>query len=449
MKKTTLLIFFIFAGSMLLAAPGAQKAPEAGKDKKKNTYALLKLQGGVNPIVADYLVRSIDRAADEGASFIVLQMDTPGGLMTSMRDIIKAILTSKVPVVVYTFPKGAQAASAGGFIMLSAHVAVMAPGTEIGAMHPVSPQLDFMKKEKDGKNPAGVMEKKVLNDTVAYARSLAQKRGRNLKWTERAIKEAISSTYKEALRLGIIDLIAEDMNDLLIKLNNRRVNVNGKMVTLKTVGARAVTYDMTWKEKVVNKFADPQIIFLLFIIAVVGIGMEFKNPGMIVPGAVGGISLFIFLMAIQVIPINALGLILIVVAVVLFILELQIVSYGLLTLGGIASFVLGSMFLFDSPLPGGHIPMSSIIAAVLFVLAFVFLVVRLVFNVHRSKVSTGQQGMLYSEGQVLQDFTGKGKIMVHGEIWNALSELPLKKGDEIIVTEVKGMDLAVKKKEES
>lgn len=330
--------------------------------------------------------------------------------------------------------------------MLSAHVAVMAPGTEIGAMHPVSPQLDFMKKEKDG-GPAGVMEKKVLNDTVAYARSLAQKRGRNLKWTEKAVKEAISSTYREAKRLGIIDLVAEDMNDLLKKLHNRRVNVNGKIVVMRTLGFQPVIYDMTWKEKVVNRFADPQVIFLLFIIAVVGIGMEFKNPGMIVPGVIGGISLFIFLMAIQVIPINALGLILIVIAVVLFILELQIVSYGLLTLGGIVAFVLGSMFLFDSPLPGGHIPMSSIIAAVIFILAFIFLVVRLVFNAHRSKVMTGQQGMVNSDGQVLQDFTGKGKIMIHGEIWNALSETPLLKGDEVVVTEVRGMDLVVTKKD--
>jgi len=444
MKKIFLTLMILAAAVTCLGAD----APDQKTRADSESYVVLKLDGGVNPVVADYLVEGIKRASKEGARFVVLQMDTPGGLMTSMRDIIKAIFTSEIPVVVFTYPKGAQAASAGGFIMLSAHVAVMSPGTEIGAMHPVSPQLDFLKKDKDG-SPAGVMEKKVLNDTVAYARSLAQKRKRNIKWTERAVREAISSTYTEALRLRIIDLVAEDMPDLLKKLNNRRVNVNGKVVTMKTRGLKEVVYNMTWKEELVNKFADPQVIFLLFIIAVVGIGMEFKNPGMIVPGTIGAVSLFIFLMAIQVIPINAMGLLLIIAAVILFILELQIVSYGLLTLGGIVAFVLGSMLLFDSPLPGGHIPISSIIAAVLFVLAFVFLVVRLVFNAHRGQVSTGSEGMINNDGIVLKDFIGKGKIMIHGEIWNAVSEDSLLKGEEVIVTEVKGMDLVVKKKETS
>ena len=408
-------------------------------------YALLKLDGSVNPVVAEFLVDGIKRAPGDGASFIVIQMDTPGGLMDAMRDIIKGILTSQVPVVVYTYPKGAQAASAGGFIMLASHVAAMAPGTEIGAMHPVSPQLDFMKKDEKG-GPAGVMEKKVLNDTIAYARSLAQKRGRNLKWTERAVREAISSTYKEALSLGVIDLVAEDMNDLLRKLDGRRLDMNGRMITMKTAGAVPFEYSMDWKQRMLNRFADPQIIFLLFIIAVVGIGMEFKNPGMIIPGTIGAISLFIFLMAIQVIPINAMGLILIILAVVLFILELQIVSYGLLTLGGILAFIMGSMILFDSPLPGGHIPMSSTIAAVIFVMGFVFLVVRLVFNAHRSRVTTGKEGLVGETGYATSDFTGKGKIMIHGELWNAFCEESVAKNDTLLVEEVRGMDLIVKKK---
>ena len=222
--------------------------------------------------------------------------------------------------------------------------------------------------------------KKVLNDTIAYARSLAQKRKRNIQWTENAVRQAISSTYQEALKLGVIDLIAEDMDDLLVRLHNRKIDINGNTVIINTKNIKAITYSMDWKQELMNRFADPQIIFLLFILAVVGIGMEFKNPGMIIPGVVGAISLFIFLMAIQIIPINVMGLILIIMAIVLFILELQIVSYGLLTIGGLIAFVLGSMILFDSPLPGGHIPMTSIIAAVVFVLGFVFLVVRLVIN---------------------------------------------------------------------
>ena len=411
----------------------------------ENSYALLKLNGSVNPIVSEYLVDAMKKASDEGNSFIILQMDTPGGLMDSMRDIIKSILTSPIPVVVYTFPKGAQAASAGGFIMLASHVAAMAPGTEIGAMHPVSPMLDFMKKDKDG-GPEGVMEKKVLNDTIAYARSLAQKRGRNADWAVEAVNKAVSNSYQEAYKAGVIDLIAEDMPDLLRQLNGRKLNLNGDAFVFSTNAIREIMYEMTWKQKMVNRFADPQIIFLLFIIAIAGIGMELKNPGMIVPGTVGGISLLLFLLGIRIIPINAIGLVLIVAAFVLFILELKIQSFGLLTAGGIVSFFLGATILFDSPLPGGGIPLSSIIAMMAVVLAFVFVVVRAVINVHKSKVTTGKEGMIGEIGTVLNDFSQNGKISVHGEIWNAESDIAVKKGDPVIVEEVNGMILKVKVK---
>ncbi len=411
-------------------------------DSKK--YAILKLDGSVNPISAKYLIDSIKKAPGDGNQFIVIQMDTPGGDVASMRKIIQGIFTSTIPVVVYTYPKGAGAISAGGFIMLSAHIAVMSPGSEIGAMHPVSPALDFMKKDKKGA-PAGVMEKKVLNDLMDFGRSISQKRDRNVKWTERAVKKAISSTYKEALKLNIIDLIAEDMNDLLKKLHNRKVEVNGKVVTLNTSGIVSMTYKMDWKERLLNYFAHPQMIQILLMIAIVGIGIEFKSPGMIVPGVIGGVSLFIFLMAIQVIPINVLGLVLIVLAIVMFILELQIVSYGFLTIGGIASFVIGSMILFDSPLPGGHIPMSSIIGAVIFILAFVFIALKAVMRVHQGKVSTGKEGLIGESCVVLRDFSGKGKVLIHGEIWNALSTENVLKDEELKVDSVEGMVLNVKK----
>ncbi|MDY6968621.1 MAG: nodulation protein NfeD, partial [Spirochaetota bacterium] len=325
-----------------------------------NRYAVIKLEGSVNPILAEHIIESIEKANKENAQFIVLQMDTPGGLLTSMREIIKAILSSDVPVVVYTYPKGAQAASAGGYIMLSAHVAVMAPGTEIGAMHPVSPLLKFGQKDEKGKSKDGVMEKKVLNDTMAYGRSLAQKRGRNIKWTEKAVKEAISSTYLEAKKLGVIDLIAEDMEDLLLKLDGRKVKINGKSVILNTAHTTMIAYEMDSKDQILNFFADPQVVFFLLIIAVIGIGVEIKSPGMIFPGVIGAISFFIFLLAINVLPINFAGIVLLALGIVLFILELNIVSYGLLTLGGIVSFILGGLILFDSPLPGFQIPLTSI-----------------------------------------------------------------------------------------
>jgi membrane-bound serine protease (ClpP class) len=412
----------------------------------ESRYGVVRLNGSVNPIVAEYIAESIELAAEEGNSFVVLQMDTPGGLMDSMREIIKSILTSKIPVVVYTYPKGAQAASAGGFIMLSAHIAAMSPGTEIGAMHPVSPMLDFMKKDKQG-GPEGVMEKKVLNDTIAYARSLAQKRGRNVNWTVDAVSRAISSSYLEAHKLGVIDIIAEDMNDLLTQMHNRKIDLNGNPFTFKTDGAVAVKYEMTWKQSMVNKFADPQVILFLFLVAIAGIGMEFKNPGMIFPGAIGSAALILFLLGIRIIPINGLGLLLIVLAFILFVLELQFVSYGLLTIGGIVSFIFGAKILFDSPLPGGGLPWSTIIVLVLVVMAFVFIVLRAILEVHKTKVTTGWDGMIDSQGVALDDFNDRneGKIRVHGEIWSAVSDEKILKGEKVTVVEITtGMVLRVK-----
>jgi len=411
----------------------------------QDKYAVIKLEGTVNPIIAAHISKSIQQANNDKAQFIILQMDTPGGMMTSMREIIKSIMSSEIPVVVYTFPKGAQAASAGGYIMLSAHIAVMSPGTEIGAMHPVSPFLKFGQEDKDGKKKNGVMEKKVLNDTIAYARSLAQKRNRNVQWAVNAVKDAISSTYIEAKDKGVIDFIAEDMNDLLLKLDGRRVNVGGRQVVLSTANTSKISYAMDWKEQILNFFADPQVVFFLFIITIVGIWMELKNPGMIVPGVIGGISFFIFLMAIRVLPINFFGLSLIFLSIVLFILELSIISYGLLTLGGIISFVFGSIILFDSPLPGFQIPISSIITVVIFLLFFVFVVLKSILTVHKDKVSTGMQGLVGETAVALMNFSKKGKIFVHGEIWNARSSDEIKKDDTVIVDEVDGLTLIVKK----
>jgi membrane-bound serine protease (ClpP class) len=416
-------------------------APSFAADR----YALIKLEGSVNPIVSEHVIKSIDRANKEKVRLIILQMDTPGGLMGSMREIIKSILSSDAPVVVFTAPKGAQAASAGGYIMLAAHIAAMAPGTEIGAMHPVSPFLNFGQKDEQGNAAEGIMEKKVLNDTIAYGKSLAQKRKRNVDWTVRAIRDAVSSTYLEAYKLGIVDIIAEDVDDLLRKLNGRRVDVNGTTLTLSTANLSELSFEMDWKERMLNFFADPQMVFLLFIIAVAGIGMEFKSPGLIVPGVIGAVALFLFLMAVRVLPINLAGLALIILAIVLFILELKIASYGLLTVGGIVSFIFGSMILFDSPLPGGQIPLRSIISVVVFLLAFFFIVVRSVVLAHKGQVTTGMQGLVGETGMAIRDFDGNGKVFVHGEIWNASSEDAIKRDDRITVTGSKGMTLFVKK----
>jgi len=407
------------------------------------TYALIKIKGAINPIVSGFVVDSIGNANRAGDAFAVIQLDTPGGLIISMRDIIQSIMTSGIPVVVYTYPKGAQAASAGGFIMLSAHVAVMSPGTEIGAMHPVSPMLDYFKRDSRG-DPAGVMEKKVLNDTVAYARSIAQKRGRNVKWAENAVRNAVSNSYAEAFRAGVIDFVAEDMNDMLRLLNGRKINLNGSDYVFSTAGLSGRVIEMDWKQRILNNFADPQIMLLLLVIAVLGIGMEFKNPGMIFPGTAGAVSLFMFLLAARIIPVNLAGFVLIIIAVALFILELKFTSYGMLTIGGAAAFIAGSLLLFDSPLPGGGLPVATILAVLLVVLAFVFIVVKSVLNVHRTRVTTGSEGMVGEKGRARGGFNGRGLAMVHGEIWSAVSEGEITDGQEIIVTEVRGMELHVK-----
>jgi membrane-bound serine protease (ClpP class) len=435
MKK--IIFVTLFSLQIISSAAGAEK-------EISSRFASIILEGTVNPIIAGHIVSSIEKANNEKVQFIVIKMDTPGGLMSSMREIIKAILSSKSPVVVYTYPKGAQAASAGAYIMLSAHIAAMAPGTEIGAMHPVSPMLNF--GQKDEKGDVGVMEKKVLNDTVAYARSLAQKRKRNIQWTEKAVKDAISSTYLEAQKLNVIDIVAENMDDLLIKLNGRTVDIDGRQLILNTAGIKEIAYELDWKQKFLNFFADPQVVFLLFIIAAIGIGVEIKNPGMIFPGTLGGISLFLFLMAIRVLPINIFGLALIILSIVLFILELKIVSYGILTVGGIVSFIFGSMILFDSPLPGMSIPITSIIAVVIFILLFFFVLVRSVIVAHRGKVSTGMEGLIGETGTAMTDFDKTGKIMIHGEFWNARSEDEIKKDDFVTVVSAEGMMLTVKRK---
>ncbi|MGL4370221.1 MAG: NfeD family protein [Spirochaetota bacterium] len=412
-------------------------------------YAVVSLASTVNPIVSEYIVTSMNKAQDDGAQFIILTVDTPGGLMDSMREIIKSIMTSKVPVVVYTYPKGAQAASAGGFIMLSGHLNAMSPGTEIGAMHPVSPFMDFgtIMKDKDQKDVGQeVMAAKVLNDTVAYGMSIAQKRGRSVIWTENAIRRAYSSTYKDAKAAGVVDIIAEDMDDLLRQLNGKAVDMNGTKMILPTAGISRADYQMDWKQKFMNFFADPQIVFFLFIIAVVGIGMEFKNPGMIFPGTIGVLSFIMFLLAVRILPINFAGLALIILAIVLFVLELTFTSYGLLTLGGIVSFVLGAMFLFDSPLPGYSIPITSIIATVIFVLVVMFGIVGAIIRVHKGKVVTGKEGLIGEKGIAHTDIDGKGKVSIHGdELWSAASDMRIVKGDTVEVIGIDGMVLIVKK----
>ncbi len=432
---------YLFITLAFLALLSGSRAYGAGD------YALIRLDGTVNPIIAEHIVKSIKAAGQRHLQFIVLQIDTPGGLMTSMQEIIEGIMESKIPVVVYAYPRGAQAASAGGYIMLSANIAAMAPGTRIGAMHPVNILEQFSKRDEREKGGVSVMNIKLLNDSIAYARSLAQRRNRNTAWAEAAVRDAISSTYSEALRQRVIDIVAEDMDDLLRQLNGRRVAMNGTTVTIQTASIQAVEYPMDWKRRFLNFVADPQIVFFLFIIAIIGIGMEVKSPGLIFPGLIGGLSLFVFLMAVRILPVNFAGVALIILAVVLFILELKFTSYGLLTAGGLASFVIGSMILFDSPLPGFSIPLSTIMTVVISIIAFIFIILRAVVRAHRGRITTGLVGMIGEMGMALGDFVNsRGKISIHGEIWNAVVRHgDIRKNDEVKVIGSEGMVLIIEK----
>ncbi len=410
---------------------------------QEKSYALIELKGAINPVIADFIVKSIETANAENAEFILLTIDTPGGLVDSMREIIKAVFNSKIPVITYTYPKGAQAASAGGFIMLAGHLNAMAPGTEIGAMHPVSPMLNF---QNDETKTDGVMEMKVLNDIMAFGRSIAQKRGRNIEWTENAIKKAQSSTYSEAKDLNVIDFIASDIPDLLKQINGKSVDIEGVKTVINTNNLKARYFEMKKNEQFLNYIANPNIVFILLILAIAGIALEIKNPGMFIPGITGGISLIFFLMAVKIVPINIIGLILLLLAVVLFILELSITSYGLLTIGGLISFTMGALILFDSPLKGFSVSWSTIIISLLMITGLVFIVLRLIILAMKKNVITGKEGMIGLRGKAFADFSnGEGKVYLHGEYWNAKSDDSILKNEEITVIEANNMMLKVKK----
>lgn len=437
MKKTIIFLLLVFLINVPVRA--------------SSSYGIITLKGSVNPISSDYISKSIEQANKDKLAFIVIEMDTPGGLVSSTREIIQSMMKSKIPIIVYVYPKGAQAASAGGFIMLAAHIAVMSPGTEIGAMHPVGiVPFDINKSGDSNSNNSDskIMRLKIVNDLVAFARSLAEQRGRNIKWTEDAIRNAVSSTNQEALKLGVIDFIANDMDDLLLKLNGRKVKVDDGEIVISTKGLVALNYEMRLKEKFFNFFANPEIMFLLFIVAIAGIGFEIKNPGMVFPAVLGGIALFLFLISSRIIPVNIAGLLLILTGIILFVLELNFTSYGLLTTGGLAAFIAGALILFDSPdsvLPGMRIPWSTIIATVVVLIAFIYIVVRAVLKALKAGVVTGQQGMIGECGEIITFDAGKGKGSIHGEIWNVISMDDLKPNDRFSVIEINGMILKIKK----
>ncbi|MFH0768809.1 MAG: nodulation protein NfeD [Chloroflexota bacterium] len=406
-----------------------------------STIDVLSLKGTINPVLVDYIKRGIDHAEESNAIACIIQMDTPGGLDTSMRDIVKDIVDARVPVVVYVSPAGARAASAGVFITVAAHIAAMAPNTAIGAAHPVSIGAEGEAAMSEA------MEEKVVNDAAAYIRSIAQAHGRNMDWAEKAVRESVSATEQEALKLNIIDIIAPDLDSLVTQLDGRKVTMlGGAVVTLHTQDATINRVPMNTIEDFLYTIADPNIAYLLLSLATIGIMAELYSPGLIFPGVIGGISLLLAFYSLGVLPVNYAGLLLIVLAIGFFIAELFTHSFGLLTAGGITSLVLGSLILFK----GGPLFQINpwLIATITVIIAgfFAFVVSR-VIRAHRRQATTGWEELIGKTAVVKVALAPEGMVFFKGERWAAVSETGrMELGEEVIITKVDGLKLYVKKK---
>ncbi|HID95227.1 MAG TPA: nodulation protein NfeD [Candidatus Latescibacteria bacterium] len=403
---------------------------------------VIEVDGIINPISSRFIKEAIEKATEDGAECLIIELDTPGGLMKSMRSIVKEILSSPVPIVVYVSPSGSRAGSAGVFVTLAAHVAAMAPGTNIGAAHPVT-----MGGVQD---TTGTMAQKITNDAVAYIKTIAEKRGRNADWAEKAVRVSASITEKEALELHVIDLICKDIRGLLDRIDGRKVDLPGGVKVLKTEGAEVRRRGMSWRYRVLDKISDPNIAYILLLLGIYGLFFELANPGAILPGVVGAIFLILAFFAFQTLPINYAGLLLILLAIVLFIAETQITSYGLLSIGGAVAMILGSMMLFNTGVPFLKVSWNIIVPAVAATVAFFLFAVGMGLRAQRRKPATGAEGLVGTTGVALTRIAPEGKVSIHGEIWRARSDEKIKKGEEVVVVGVEHLKLRVSKpKDES
>ena len=417
---------------------------------------VLPVSGAIGPASAQFITRGLDRAEKEDAQLVVLEIDTPGGLDTSMREIIKAILASRVPVAVFVAPSGARAASAGTYILYASHIAAMAPGTNLGAATPIqigtpspaSPQPSADKdkekeKAKSGDDRQDTLSRKQVHDAAAYIRGLAQLRGRNADWGERAVREAVSLSADEALAQKVIDLTARDVSDLVAKIDGRKVTTAGGERTLSTTGAEVVTLAPDWKNEFLAIITEPSVALILMMLGVYGLFFEFMNPGFVLPGVIGGIALLVGLFALNMLPINYAGLALILLGLAFIVAEAFVPAYGSLGAGGIIAFAIGAIMLVDSDVPGFAVPLWFVAAITLLSAAFVFLVARLAVRAHRRPVVTGSEELIGSVGVALEDLTDEGWARVQSEQWRVKSAVPLKRGQNLRVTGRHGLVLTV------
>jgi membrane-bound serine protease (ClpP class) len=389
---------------------------------------ILRVSGSINPVVADFVSDELARANAADAQALLIELDTPGGLDTAMRKIIQATLASRTPVIVYVAPSGARAASAGALITLAADFAAMAPGTNIGAATPVSIGI--------GGGMDETMKHKVVNDAVAYARSLAEQRGRNPDWAERIVRDGASTSASEALSLKVIDLVADNRTELLKQLDGRRYLREGKEHRLVLAGADPVVREMSWTRRILSVVSDPTVAYLLMMLGILGIFFEISQPGVILPGVVGAIAILLALFAFQALPVNYVGVLLILLGLVLFILEIKVTSYGMLSVGAIVALTLGSLMLIDSPDPFMRISLSVIGATVISCTGFILFCLWFVNRSQRRRVVTGREGLVGEHGRALTMVHTTGQVFVHGEYWDAYADMVVPAGAEIEVVGV-------------
>lgn len=410
----------------------------------QGSILLIEVDAPIHPITSEYIRQAIDRAEKENAKLLIIQLNTPGGLDTSMREIISRILSSKVPVATYVSPSGARAASAGFFIGVACDLFIMAPGTNTGAAHPVGISITGQQMDK-------TMEEKVLQDSISYIKTIAEKRGRDIKAAEKAVRESASYTEKEALENKLIDYIASNINDLIAYFDGQKIKrFDGQETLLSLKDESVISMPMSKRQKFLITISNPNLAYILLMLGLLGLYFEFSNPGAILPGVLGGISLLLAIFAFQILPINYVGLLLILLGIGLLILEVKVHSYGVLTVGGIVAMIIGSMMLVNSPLPELR-PSIQIIIPVTISLSLIFLfLIFLVVKAHLRKAITGREGLIGETGTAQTDLNLSGKVFVHGEIWNAEANEFIPKGTKVQVIEVlNGLKIRVKKAQAS